>query len=283
MSGSSASNASVKASHYLKSSSSSHGMRTFQKLNATAISEEQVRNIFRHIETLYKFHFHVLTELQSMMENWKGLRKSLKNVSRIIGEIAPYSQSYTDYVDNHARAMSDLEQLSTNSNELAQFLKEQTNAAFWEIHSAEARVDNVEPIAPRARAKEVLMRLRATPHLIKDRRNYMRKHRNVFLANNFITWAITCELCATREAGIALGQLLIDNKCIYRVGSKSTVFKDDKDCWLRCYADDKNVSETVPDQDAMWAPTPLPSPLPFPLLSCHPLPSLSLSPPLPFS
>lgn len=147
--------------------------------------------------------------------------------------------------------MSELEMLSANSKELSQFLKEQSNAAFWETHSAGARVDNVEPIAPQARAREVLMRLRSTPHLIKDRRNYMRKHRSVFLANDFITWAITCELCATREAGIALGQLLIDHKLIHRVGTTSVVFKDDKDCWLRCYADEKRFAEAVPDQDAM--------------------------------
>ena len=86
--------------------------------------------------------------------------------------------------------------------------------------SAEARVDKVEPIAPQARAREVLMRMRSSPHLIKDRRKHMRKHRSCFLGNEFITWAITCELCASREAGVHLGQLLIDHKLIHRVGSK---------------------------------------------------------------
>lgn len=207
------------------------------------ILPSHINKIFGPLEAIYRLHTGFLADLQAILEKWEGVDEATEKVVELFFDLVPHMSVYGDYISNHVHAMTELEQLCSGSAQLNEFLRCQVNAAYWEAYSAEARTNNVEPIAPHARAKEVIMQLRKNPDMFKDRWKQVRKVRKCFVGAEFVAWALAVELAATRESATALGQLLVDYKMVLRVAGRNNVFKDKKDAWYRCKEDDSAEAE----------------------------------------
>jgi len=227
-----------------KSGSSPQG-RKLQGGGQFMLDEQRIHNMFGRLKELHKLHLELLMELQHVVDNMQGAPQ-IGRIAEIFVALTPHLEVYIGYINNHAFTMAEIEQLNSSSSELAAFLTQQSKAASWEANSAEARTEQVEPVAPHARAREVLLRFRAIPNQIRDRRKHMRKYRMCFSGSDFISWAVSSELCASRTSGVELGQLLLDQNLVFRVDVAKSVFKD-KNALYRCFADEAQFAKIAED------------------------------------
>lgn len=82
------------------------------------ITEVHVRRIFGRLDLIHMLHKAFLSDLQSVVGNWDGIQGAIASIGSLFCDLAPRLSLYMEYIDNHAHAMTVLEDLQSGSVEL---------------------------------------------------------------------------------------------------------------------------------------------------------------------
>lgn len=82
------------------------------------ITEAHVRRIFGRLDLIHRLHKAFLSNLQSVVGNWDGIQGAIASIGSLFCDLAPRLSLYMEYIDNHAHAMTVLEDLQSGSVEL---------------------------------------------------------------------------------------------------------------------------------------------------------------------